>query len=515
MKLTTGILRWEPGWEILLQQIGIDWRIVSASEEFDPDGLGAMIANTLPTSLQQRGLLEYLEAGGAVLATYGSAQDLVSAKMKTKRFASLPPSSFHNFSQETMMDIYSTGLVDMKSPDSRHHLPEIFEFGKGILVSVPFDVNELVLDKRSMRKNFYFGRQRLASEVTATVSKGPFRRFITEILEHLHFHRAIPFVHKWYFPDGRDLLFTFRVDSDQGTPNEINGLYDVCRNHSIKTMWFIDTKSHEQWLSRFRNFEEQEIGIHCYEHLSYSTDESNFQNFRRAQLLLNENGLYPKGAAAPYGTWNASVAMVFEQLGIEFSSEFGLDYDNLPFFPFLEDRFSRVLQMPIHPICVGSMLRAGYDSPDMREYFRQLVDTKLLLREPLCLYHHPTHRHLEILEDIFQYVRSKKIDNFSYTEYAEWWKARKAFQWRFEYHRGDNSITAVPSDESTNVYWRIIFPNGEESISNSRGLIPVQSLRLKQAADKPAAPADIGRTRQFDPRHLIMNLLDSWYKRTQ
>jgi hypothetical protein len=280
-------------------------------------------------------------------------------------------------------------------------------------------------------------------------------------------------------------------------------------------MWFIDTKSHEQWLSRFKDFREQEIGIHCHEHLTYSTDELNFQNFNKAQSLLNNQGLHPRGAAAPYGTWNASVATVFEQLGMEYSSEFSLDYDNLPFFPFLEDRFSRVLQMPIHPICVGSMLRAGYTSVDMREYFRQLVDTKLLLREPVCLYHHPTHRHLEIFEDIFQYVRSKQIDAFSYTEYAEWWKTRNAFQWRFEYHREEDSVLAVPSNERANVHWRIVLPNGEESISNLHGKIPVRSLRLKRAAGKGLAPADIARTRRFDGRHLIMNLLDMWYKRTQ
>lgn len=159
--------------------------------------------------------------------------------------------------------------------------------------------------------------------------------------------------------------------------------------------------------------------------------------------------------------------------------------------------------MPIHPICVGSMLRSGYTSGEMKQYFRQLIDNKLLLREPLCLYHHPTHHHLEIIEDVFQHVESKHVENISYTEYAEWWKARNASGWRFEYHRNEDSIAAIPIGEASKLYWRIVLPSGEEAISNVTGLIPVKSLRFQQPAPRPPVPADIARMRQFDgpPSH--------------
>ncbi len=515
MKLTTGILRREPGWEILLQQIGLEWKVVSSSEEINPEDLGAMIVNASPTSFQEKSLLEYIEAGGAVLATNGAARGFVQAKMRPKHFTSLPPYSFDKFAPNTMMDIYSTGIQEARTSADRYHLPEIYQFGKGVLVSVPFDINALFLDIRSGRKNFYAAKTRLPSEVTSTVSKGTLRSFITEILQHLYGHRGIPFVHKWYYPGGEQSIFTFRVDSDQGTLKDIDDLHELCARYSIKTMWFVDTKSHEHWLSRFKNLGQQEAGIHCYEHLSYSTDELNFQNFSRAQSLLSSNGITARGAAAPYGTWNQSVASVFEQLGMQFSSEFSLDYDDLPFFPFLTERFSPVLQMPIHPICVGSMLRSGYSSAEMKQYFRQLIDNKLLLREPLCLYHHPTHHHLEIFEYIFHYVQSKHVENISYTEYADWWKARNASDWKFEYHRKENSVTATSSTETSKCYWRIVVPSGEEAITNSAGLIPIKSLRLQRPVSKPPVPADIARIRRFDGRHLIVNLLDMWYKRTQ
>ena len=223
-------------------------------------------------------------------------------------------------------------------------------------------------------------------------------------------------------------------------------------------MWFIDAKSHEQWLSRFKDFGQQDVGIHCYEHMTFPTEEKNLQNILKALSLMNAEGLHPKGAAAPYGTWNASISSVFEQIGAGFSSEFGLDYDDLPFFPFVEGKFSPVLQIPIHPICVGSMRRTGYSANEMKKYFLQLIDTKLMQREPLCLYHHPTHHHLNLFADIFDYIRSKNIDNYSYVEYASWWRKRDEIGWTHHFNREDNTVTAHCTDHNCGVYWRIVLP---------------------------------------------------------
>ncbi len=334
MRLTIGILGYEAGWEILFRQIGVNWKTLSASDELNCETFSAIIVNTPPTSLQEKLLEEYLVEGGAILAFGNSAQRLVSSKQKTKYFTSLPPSLFGRFAQSTMMDIYSFGVLDTTSFSEIHQLPSIHKVGKGIFAAIPFNINALVLDRRSKRKNFYFDKKRLPNEIVATVSKGTLRRFITEVLQFLHQEREIPFIHKWYFPESRDTIFTFRVDSDQGSLTEVNDLHALCEKHSIRTMWFIDTKSHERWLSRFEDFGRQDIGIHCYDHMTFPTEEKNLQNILKALSLLNAQGLHPKGAAAPYGTWNVAMASVFEQIGAGFSSEFGLDYDDLPFFPF-------------------------------------------------------------------------------------------------------------------------------------------------------------------------------------
>ena len=70
----------------------------------------------------------------------------------------------------------------------------------------------------------------------------------------------------------------------------------------------------------------------------------------------------PVGFAAPHGRWNAGLDAVLDELGYLYSSDFQLGYDDLPFFPWREDRFSSVLQVPIHPICEGLFLDAGVRS---------------------------------------------------------------------------------------------------------------------------------------------------------
>ena len=98
---------------------------------------------------------------------------------------------------------------------------------------------------------------------------------------------------------------------------------------------------------------------HGHYHVVYRDRESNRRNLERAHELLVEAGIQPVGFAAPHGRWNAGLDAVLADLGYRYSSDFQLGYDDFPFFPWREDRFSSVLQIPIHPICEGLFLDAG------------------------------------------------------------------------------------------------------------------------------------------------------------
>jgi len=67
---------------------------------------------------------------------------------------------------------------------------------------------------------------------------------------------------------------------------------------------------------------------------------SQFFAFRR--VAPPESRHSSNRAAAPFGKWNESIQLTFENIGAAFSSEFSLDYDDLPFYPRVKERFSTI-----------------------------------------------------------------------------------------------------------------------------------------------------------------------------
>ena len=110
-------------------------------------------------------------------------------------------------------------------------------------------------------------------------------------------------------------------------------------------------------------------------------------------------GIEPVGFAAPHGRFNGGLHAALESLGVSHSSEFGLAYDDLPFFPYE----GRVLQIPVHPICLGVFLEAHNEATcppwtpaDAAQlalsHFERMIDEKRLAGEPIFLYGHPEGR---------------------------------------------------------------------------------------------------------------------------
>ena len=117
---------------------------------------------------------------------------------------------------------------------------------------------------------------------------------------------------------------------------------------------------------------------HGHFHHVYREPEANRLNLERGTEILCSSGIEPVGFAGPHGRWRASLDEQLEDLGYLYSSDFQIGYDDFPFYPWRGDRFSRVLQIPVHPVCEGLFLEAGVDDPRLiGEYFRRVVRTRL------------------------------------------------------------------------------------------------------------------------------------------
>jgi hypothetical protein len=512
VKLTVGILRHDLAWERLLTQIGASWTVVTSARSLAPDAYSVIVVNAEPDQEESGALRDYMHDGGALLGDFGRLHSVFSVPVVRKRYTYLAPGTFAQFAPSSIVDLYAAGrILTGLSIWPEASMIQLFTAGSGFAASIPFDCSALIRRTDFKRKNFYAPTEHLPSEYVSTVSKGQIREIVTTVLEYLHHARNLPFVHLWYYPDGQPSVFTFRVDTDQGSKSELSELHATCARHRVKGTWFADVKSHEGWLDFFGTFNAQEIGLHCYEHRTDSAVRAVRANFSKGARRLREAGFAVHGATAPCGTWNEAVDAVYRELDIAYSSEFSLGYDDLPFLPIVDagggEETSSVMQLPIHPICVGSMRNAAFSTAQMSEYFRTWIDNRLASRQPVCLYHHPTHHHWDVFDDAFSHIEKSGIPCMTYSEYAAWWKKRTACVPEISMEHG--TITAQAEE---GIFYRIAFPGNEEALTPIDGSVDTNTIaRTKTPA--PVAPAtDLARARRFDPRHPILNLLDRWYK---
>ena len=504
--ISIGLVGHHPAWKLLLDQIGISWTVIELIHSDMAAQHSVVIVPQSTAENEERLLQEYASSGGAVLYTY--SHPLTSKKAAAKKYTtSLPPHHTPEYAYSDIFDIYGTVYL---FEDGKFIRTE--QIGDGIISYCGIDISSMVVDQRAIRKNFYAPTRRLPHELVSVISKNAIRQILQTHLEFLHHKRSLPFVHKWFFPNGENTLFTFRIDSDKGSKEQIDEIFHLGRRHDIPISWFLDVKSHEQWLDHFQNFDRQEIGIHCYEHATYNNLLLNKENFEKARTLLMKQNIPTTGMTVPTGAWNNAIGGAIRDLGFIYSSEFCYDYDNFPSFPVVDSALSPVLQLPVHPVCIGIMIREKMSIEEMVEYYKTIIDRKLLFREPICFYHHPTHKHNEVFEQVFQYMNAKKILKYTYREYAQWWKRRCQCSYSVSY---DGVSLQLNFSQPSEVMLRISIPDSGEVIIAPTEIVRLDSLPFTAEEPPHVPPSDIMRARRFTRRHILQNALDWWIKSTE
>jgi hypothetical protein len=210
-------------------------------------------------------------------------------------------------------------------------------------------------------------------------------------------------------------------------------------------------------------------------------------------------GLAPEGFAAPYGIWNIALAAAVDDIGFTYSSEFSYAYDALPFFPATPVRQFSTLQVPVHPVCLGSLRRVGYAEPQMQKYMTAVINRKLSRREPLFFYHHPRDRFVGALDHLFSVLQERSESNMTMGEFARWWKKRLRVRFEADEHAGTD-ITVRRSETP---------PDGFQTRQPFRESVNLRGASWEDPAVLEEIPDDIRRIREFDLRTTIAQLYAS------
>ncbi|HLF20068.1 MAG TPA: hypothetical protein VI704_04700, partial [Bacteroidota bacterium] len=266
MRLNVGILGDSPAWELILQQEGLPYARVA--EEISADRFSVVVIGDSIDERNADGLRRYLKNGGAILCPAQIYAQLAGTNYAHFFVRHVFPEPDSEFEDSGLVDVQKKCRVPMNANTlkSEKGVTTIYvgEFLGGHVVALPFDLDNLSLDHRSVQKSFYSPARRLPFERVSVVSRGNVRKLVARALEILHHRRSLPYAHLWYYPKNAGSVFAFRVDTDRGTQKEVEALYEVAQKHRVPMTWFVDTKSQKEMIPAFKHMVDQEFGIHCF-----------------------------------------------------------------------------------------------------------------------------------------------------------------------------------------------------------------------------------------------------------
>jgi hypothetical protein len=297
----------------------------------------------------------------------------------------------------------------------------------------PVDPFEALINQQAARSSWTVGAWTV-SEKVGRFPKAVIRRRVLGRLREAIMAAGGVWIRVAPFPYPYRSAFSFRADLDESVPEDYHRFaasrvpLDGCCTHFVSTYAY---NHHADVLSDLKG---QDTQSHGHFHHVYRDPEANRMNLERSHRILRSSGFEPVGFAAPHGRWRRDLDDQLEDLGYLFSSDFQIGYDDFPFYPWKGDRFSRVLQIPVHPVCEGLFLEAGVDDPELiGAYFRDVVQTRLAAGELAVIYGHPERRlgrMPAILTMLGQAIDQEPLAwRATFSKLARWWRWREARRW--------------------------------------------------------------------------------------
>ena len=513
MDLNIGLLKAEPGWHLLLDQFGVSYHSEESIRWDEPliEHYSAMIINGELSDLQFRALTAYVEQGGAILDLGHFLPKLDDFRRgRTFRKSFIPePTPFYQPSEP--IDMYRN--IWLHPEGDRFEGSLYWEHrNDAALAFLGWEIADLMLQEQFCYKQFFNPAGKPPYERVSLVSKAEIKRFVFGLLKWLHTSRGIPFVHSWFYPNARKNLFLFRVDTDYGDKSDIMAISDLAKSYELPVSWFLHVEAHLDWLDDFIGLNGDELASHGYSHSEYRRFTPCYENIKQSMKSLAEAGINPKGFAAPYGYWSPVMEQAMAEFDFQYSSEFALAYDHFPFLYSHEATDQQHLQVPVHPICIGSFRKTRASATEMKRYVHHQLEQKITRSEPLVFYHHPNDQHLDVLEHLFQEVRRSEISGTTFREFARWWRKRHShsFNAQFDTESGELTVTMDRPDTAFSVavhteqhHLDLYRSNGDHQLTR-QGSIAHEPVAISKAELEPL--------RGFKPRLIKQSLLDRFHR---
>lgn len=303
-----------------------------------------------------------------------------------------------------------------------------------------FDPWAAIGDRRAHPHRWEVGERSLIEEIARVDKRAVRDAALAELREELEGQGGV-WIRVAAFPFPFRSVFNFRIDYDQFEVDGFRAMLAAAEANADCTSHFVNGAAYHRHPKAVKRLRGLDVGSHGFWHHVYRTEDENLRNLRRGMEVLRAARIAPAGFVAPHGRFNAALLAAMEELGVTHSSEFGLAYDELPFFP----ESSTVLQIPVHPVCLelffeserrGRMQPRGDEDPEQidrlmaaaLEYFVDAARDKYRAAEPMFFYGHPwspprcSARVLSVLANTIAGFGA--VWRTTLSEFGAWWRVR-------------------------------------------------------------------------------------------
>lgn len=431
-EVIVGLCDGDMGWRRILDQERIAFR------DWDPQGAPIVLLTGDPPSW----LGDYVGAGGvAVLSGAGPDCPLLPPGTRMAVTGFTPPGRQHRLSAPCLVTAFAgPGAGEVRRHEDRvvkcnidpDRFPVVLtvRYGAGVLIASGVPLTDLLTVPGDRLRRF--ARTSAVTERVSSVDKAEVADTLLHMLAVAFRAAGLPLVTFPRFPDGAASVLILRVDVDGVFGDNVAVLARIAEQRNLPMSFFLNADLSEAHPGQLNCWGPTcEVGQHGARHTLLEGRQANLDNLREAESWMRTTvGIHPTSFVGPRGLWNAALGEALGERGYRYSSDFGLDFDSLPF-----RADAGILQVPVHPYSPERATvwadEAGVPRPtarDVREHYLTVMARQVRRGRPCHLYGHPEVLGAladEVVPALHEFAATHQVPALTLGGYADFWLRRE------------------------------------------------------------------------------------------
>lgn len=271
------------------------------------------------------------------------------------------------------------------------------------------------------------------TERVAAVDKADIAETLLDMVRQGFELAGLPLVVLRRFPQGAPSVLLLRLDVDGVFGENTMAVCSEAARQGVAASVYVNGDLSSRHPGRLGPWPQRvEIGQHGWTHTLFDGLDDNLANLQRAHAWMSDElGQTPSSFVAPRGLWNRGLGDALLTMDYRYSSDFGLDFDSLPFRSDAGE-----LQVPVHPysperatVWAAEQDVAPPTADDVLDHYLHALERQVTRGRPAHLYGHPEilgRMADAVLPPLVFRARALGLPDMTVGEFADFWIRRES-----------------------------------------------------------------------------------------